>query len=141
SDPDARVQRLSVTASSGLSPFLRADHSPSIQSFALEREQPIPALALAMWLDALGEHCGALMLRLKGLVAVEEMPGRPAVIHAVQHAVAEPEWLERWPSGDRRTRIVFIAERMPRYFPVRLLEAIEAEARDETYRQGLPALP
>lgn len=129
SDRASRAQRLSGAPGSGMSPFARADHSTGIQSFVLERERPIPALALAMWLSALGEHCGSRMLRLKGLVAVEEMPDCPAVVHAVQHAVAEPEWLERWPSADRATRIVFIAERIPRYFPIRFLEAIETEVR------------
>ena len=134
SDPISRAHRLSAASGSSMSPFARANHSTGIQSFVLEREQPIPALALAMWIGALGEHCSSRMLRLKGLVAVEEMPDRPAVIHAVQHAVAEPEWLERWPSADRTTRIVFIAERIPRHFPARLLEAIEAEIGDETRR-------
>ena len=81
------------------------------------------------------EHCGERLLRLKGLVDVAEMPGRPALIHGVRHVFAAPEWLDRWPSDDRRTRIVFIGEAIPRHFPARLLGAIEAEVIDETRRQ------
>ena len=58
------------------------------------------------------------------------MPGQPAVIHGVQHVVSPPEFLDRWPSADRTTRIVFIAQGVPRHFPSRLLEVIEQEVRD-----------
>jgi G3E family GTPase len=44
---------------------------------------------------------------MKGIVNVLEDPDRPAVIHGVQHVYYAPEWLERWPSPDRRTRLVF----------------------------------
>ena len=70
------------------------------------------------------------MLRLKGLVAIREMPGRPAVIHGVRHVVSPPDFLDHWPSGDRRTRIVFIVRGVPRHFIARLLDAIEHETRD-----------
>jgi G3E family GTPase len=29
-------------------------------------------------------------------------------VHAVQHTLYPPAWLERWPDDDRRTRLVFI---------------------------------
>jgi G3E family GTPase len=112
-------------------PFSRAQHTGGIETFVLQRERPVPALALTLLLEALAEHCGAHLLRLKGLVHIEEMPGRPAVIHGVQHVFAPPEFLECWPSEDHTTRIVFIAEGVPRHFPLRLLDAIEHEVRDE----------
>jgi G3E family GTPase len=112
-------------------PFARAQHTDGITTFALQRERPVPALALTLLLEALTEHCGARLLRLKGLVNIEEMPGQPAVIHGVQHVVSSPEFLDRWPSSDHSTRIVFIAEGVPRYFPLRLLDAIEREVREE----------
>jgi G3E family GTPase len=90
----------------------------------------MPALALTLLLQALAEHCGARLLRLKGLVAIEEMPGRPAVIHGVRHVVSPPEFLDCWPSKDERTRIVLIASEVPRYFVPRLLDAIEREVRE-----------
>ena len=95
-----------------------------------------PALALAMWLQALAEHCGARLLRLKGLVAVGEQPGSPAIIHAVQHVVSSPDWLPQWPSADHATRIVIITEGVPRHFPTRLLDAIEEEVRETTTDRG-----
>jgi G3E family GTPase len=101
-----------------------------IDSFTLTRERPVPALALTLLLQALAEHCGRKLLRLKGLIAIEEMPEQPAVIHGVRHVVSPPEFLPAWPTGDRSTRIVFIGSAIPRWFPTRLLDAIEQEVRD-----------
>jgi G3E family GTPase len=101
-----------------------------IETFTVIRDRPLPALALTMLLQAVAEHCGPRMLRLKGLVAIEEMPGRPAVIHGVRHVVSPPDFLDRWPDEDERTRIVFIGTGLPRYFVSRLLDAIEEEVRD-----------
>ncbi|HTI80842.1 MAG TPA: GTP-binding protein [Acetobacteraceae bacterium] len=112
-----------------------ARHSDGISSFVLQRDRPVPALALTLLLEALAEHCGARLLRMKGLVHIEEMPGQPAVIHGVQHVFAAPEFLDRWPSRDTTTRIVFITQGVPRYFPARLLDAIESEVREELERQ------
>jgi G3E family GTPase len=75
---------------------------------------------------------GQRLLRMKGLVEIAELPGRPAVVHGVQHVFAAPEFLDRWPSDDHTTRLVFIAAGVPRHFPARLLAAIEAEVLDAT---------
>ncbi len=69
-----------------------------VDSFTLARERPVPALALTLLLQALAEHCGRKLLRLKGLVAIEEMPEQPAVIHGVRHVVSAPEFLPAWPT-------------------------------------------
>jgi G3E family GTPase len=113
-------------------PANAAVHTPDIATFVLQRDPPLPALALTLLLQALAEHCGGRMLRMKGLVAIEELPGQPAVIHGVRHVVAEPVFLDRWPSADQTTRIVFIGTGIPPYFPARLLDAIEAEVRSES---------
>jgi len=52
-------------------------------------------------------------------------------VHGVQHVFSPPEFLERWPSEDTGTRLVFIFRDMPRHFPGRLLDAIEGEVREE----------
>ncbi len=111
--------------------LIRAQHSDGIETFVLQRDRPIPALALTLLLEALAEHCGSRLLRLKGLVNIEEMPGQPAMIHGVQHVVSAPEFLDRWPSADHTTRIVFIGQGVPRHLPARLLDVIEQEVREE----------
>ena len=68
--------------------------APASPAITIEREAPIPALALTLWMQALAEHAGARLLRLKGLVALAEAPERPAVLHAIQHVVHPLEWLD-----------------------------------------------
>ena len=97
------------------------------------REEPIRAVTLTLFLEALAEHCGADLLRLKGIVNIAESPDRPAVIHGVQHVFHAPAWLDRWPSDDRRSRIVFITRRIPQRWVEVLLEAIGAEVADVTH--------
>jgi G3E family GTPase len=103
-----------------------------IETFTLERERPLPALALTLLLQAIAEHCGARLLRMKGFVAIEEIAGQPAVIQGVRHVFNSPEFLDAWPGGNQRTRLVFIAERIPRHFVTRLLDVIEDEVRAAT---------
>jgi G3E family GTPase len=102
-----------------------------IDTVTIVRARPLPALVLPLLLQAIAEHCGSRLLRLKGFVAIEEMPGRPAVIHGVRHVVSPPEFLDRWPDGNEQTRIVLITRGVPRHFVSRLMDAIEDEVRDE----------
>ena len=90
-----------------------ARHDADIKTYAIVRQEPIRAVALTLFLEALAEHCGADILRLKGIVNILESPDRPAVIHGVQHVFHAPAWLDRWPSDDRSSRIVFITRRVP----------------------------
>lgn len=107
-----------------------AGHDEEISCFAIVREAPIRAVALTLLLEALAEHAGNDLLRLKGLVNVAESPDRPAVIHGVQHVFHPPAWLDRWPSPDRRTRLVFITRAIPRGWVEALLATIEAEVEE-----------
>jgi G3E family GTPase len=102
-------------------------HDAEIKTYAVVRAAPIPAVALTLFLEALAEHCGADLLRLKGIVNIAESPQRPAVIHGVQHVFHAPAWLERWPSADRTSRMIFITRRIPQRWVEVLLDAISAE--------------
>jgi G3E family GTPase len=102
-------------------------HDGEIRAYAVVRAAPIRAVALALFLEALAEHCGADLLRLKGIVDIAESPERPAVIHGVQHVFHAPRWLERWPSADRTSRMVFITRRVPQRWVELLLDAVCAE--------------
>jgi G3E family GTPase len=110
-------------------------HEAEIKTYAIVREKPIRAVALTLFLEALAEHCGADLLRLKGIVDIAESPNQPAVIHGVQHVFHPPAWLERWPSDDRRSRIIFIARRIPQRWVEVLLDAIGAEVADVSVRR------
>ncbi len=89
-------------------------HDARIRAFCLSSEEPIRQGSLDMFLDLLRSSQGAKLLRVKGLVALAEDPDRPVVIHGVQHVVHVPAVLPRWPSEDRRSRIVFIVNDLDR---------------------------
>jgi G3E family GTPase len=101
-----------------------------IDTFALVRREPLRAVTLTLFLEAIAEHCGANLLRLKGIVNILESPERPAVIHGVQHVFHPPTWLPGWPSGDRQSRLIFIARGIPRGWVEALLAALDAEVSD-----------
>jgi G3E family GTPase len=127
-DPHARP--LDVNSWLAQERHSHARHDADIQAFTVVRKEPIAAVTLTLFLETLAEHCGADLLRLKGIVNVAESPDRPAVIHGVQHVFHAPAWLKRWPSDDRRSRIVFITRRVPQRWVEALLEAIGAEVAD-----------
>jgi G3E family GTPase len=83
-------------------------HDERIRSFAVVREQPISWASLTAWLDLLVGMRGDDLLRVKGILNLTDSPGRPIVIHGVQQVFHPPVALDRWPSDDHRSRIVFI---------------------------------
>ena len=105
----------------------QAEHTDGITSVSLVRADPVPAIALTLFLEALAEACGPDLLRIKGLVQVAEAPGTPAVVHGVQHVFHALEWLEHWPSQDQRTRLVLIGRNLLPGWPRLLLQEIERE--------------
>ena len=98
-------------------------HDARIRAFCLTSDQPIRQGTLDMFLDLLRASQGAKLLRVKGLVALAEDPDHPVVIHGVQHVIHVPAVLERWPSDDRRSRIVFIVDDLERETVERLWDA------------------
>ena len=89
-------------------------HGTDIRSFVLTFDDPLPIEAFCNALEALTRTQGANLLRIKGIVCTTERPGRPIVIHGVQHVFHDPVWLDDWPDEDKRTRIVFITHRIER---------------------------
>ena len=85
-----------------------------IENFVLMREAPLTRGEAQFLLDGIAQNLGAGLLRVKGLVNIAEEPGRPAVIQGAQHLLHTMTWLDRWPDSDRRTRIVFITQGIPR---------------------------
>ena len=83
-------------------------HDRHIRSFSVVRDTPVPFDSLERFWSALEQEAGPNLLRVKGLVHVAERPSTPAVVHGVQTILEDMEWLDEWPSEDRRTRMVFI---------------------------------
>ncbi|MBN9410239.1 MAG: GTP-binding protein [Burkholderiales bacterium] len=97
-------------------------HDDRIRAHAIVRDEPLSREGFFAWLDMIARMRGDDLLRVKGIVCLDDEPDRPLVIHGVQHIFHPPEFLPRWPGDDRRTRIVFITR------------GIEREAIDDTLR-------
>jgi G3E family GTPase len=83
-------------------------HDDRVRSFSLATDKAIPAAVLDLFLELLRSMHGPNLLRMKGIVKIEETPETPVVIHGVQHILHPPARLDQWPDGDHRTRLVFI---------------------------------
>ena len=103
-------------------------HGPHIRAFCLRTAEPVEARAFSVFLELLIASAGPGLLRVKGLVKIEEAPERPLVLHAVQHIVHEPVVLGGWPSADEDTRLVFIVRGIEEAAIVSLFEALTAGA-------------
>jgi len=89
-------------------PSAAAVHAHGIYALSVRLQRPMTRLAFAMALGGLARDRGEKLLRLKGLVEFSDRPDGPAAIHAVQHTLYPPRWLERWPSSDSVSRLVFV---------------------------------
>jgi len=85
-----------------------ASRHGGIRATLLTAEEPLDWTSFALWLSMLLNRHGANVLRIKGLAAIAGSD-TPVVVQGVQHLIHKPAHLERWPDGDRRTRLVVIA--------------------------------
>jgi G3E family GTPase len=128
---DPLTKSLDVRSWLGPAPVYEHHHGhDGIDTFALVRREPLRVVTLTLFLEAIAEHCGADLLRLKGIVNILESPERPAIIHGVQHVFHPPTWLPAWPSEDRQSRLIFIVRGIPRRWMEALLAALDAEVTD-----------
>ena len=82
-------------------------HTEAVSSMSLILDRPMDWTAFGIWLSLLLNRHGDDVLRVKGILCVEGSD-TPVFINGVQHIVHPPQHLERWPTPDRRSRIVFI---------------------------------
>jgi G3E family GTPase len=86
-------------------------HDARIGTASVVLEEPITVEAFDHWLDTLILLRGANILRVKGIVHLEDIE-TPFVFHGVQHLFDPPVPLHGWPVGNRQSRIVVIARDM-----------------------------
>jgi G3E family GTPase len=84
-------------------------HDASIRTLSLRFEEPFTWSSFSAALELLATLRGPDLLRVKGIVNVE---GAPVVVQGVQHIFHPPVPLDRWPSADQGTRLVFITRRI-----------------------------
>lgn len=98
-------------------------HDGSIRTQVLRFDRPFSWQAFSAALELLTTLRGPDLLRVKGIVNVE---GRPVVVQGVQHLFHPPVTLDRWPSADTGTRLVFITRRIEPQVIRNLLDAVAA---------------
>jgi len=89
-------------------------HDDHIQAFCVSADDAISMNGFNLFMELLQSYHGANLLRVKGIVKLEEQPERPVVIHGVQHIWHPPVELDAWPDSDKRTRLVFITRDIQR---------------------------
>jgi len=83
-------------------------HNDHIQAYCIASDDAISMNGFNLFVELLQSYHGPNLLRVKGIVKLEEQPETPVIIHGVQHVWHPPVELAAWPDGDRRTRLVFI---------------------------------
>jgi G3E family GTPase len=100
-------------------------HSASVTSVSLALDEPLDWTAFGIWLSMLLNRHGNDVLRVKGILNIQG-GSAPVFINAVQHIVHPPQHLPRWPTDDRRSRLVFILRGVD---PQRLRRSLAAFCR------------
>ena len=93
------------TGAAYLGSRLPARHDPRVQTLALRFTEPFTWDGFSAALGMVITLRGPDLLRVKGIVNVE---GAPVVVQGVQHIMHPPVTLDRWPSADTGSRLVFI---------------------------------
>jgi G3E family GTPase len=117
-------------------------HDPRVKSFSLVHDRPVAWQTIVMFLDLLRSVEGERLLRMKGIVELEEGRERPLVIHGVQKLMHPPARLPAWPAGPRGTLIVLIGFDLDEAYVRKLFSAFTgAPAIDTPDRAALTQNP
>lgn len=84
-------------------------HQAAIASCVLVWDEQVDWTAFGLWLTMLLNRHGERVLRVKGILNIAG-EDRPVAVHGVQHLVHPPVHMEAWPSQDRTSRLVIIAD-------------------------------
>jgi G3E family GTPase len=112
-DPTGADPQSETTLSGFIAEAVPADgasaHLDAVAAISLVSERPVEWRAFEAWLRGIRLGHAEQLLRLKGILGVQGSE-RPVVVHGIHHVLHAPVTLERWPSADRRCRLVMIAD-------------------------------
>ncbi len=91
-------------------PNAHGHDSDQIRTFLIELEQPVNREKFNEFIQALALDFGERLLRMKGILNVEDRSDQPAVVHGVQHVFFPIRWLDEWPTEERTSKLVFITQ-------------------------------
>lgn len=100
------IRPATVNSTIGVSKPKIIAHS-DIDSFCMEFDKPIEALALLSGISTVQEQYGDSILRIKGIIDLKDQE-KPIVIHGVQGNLYPLSELHSWPNGQRHSQLVFI---------------------------------
>ena len=100
-----------------------AAHNAAVKTLSLRFTEPFEWLSFSSALELLTTLRGPDLLRMKGIVNVD---GDPVVVQGVQHIIETPVKMDRWPSDDKDSRLVFIVRNMELEVIRNLFQAVGA---------------
>lgn len=101
---------------------LPARHDPAVKTLSLRFDKPFTWASFAAAMELVISLRGKDLLRVKGIVNVE---GSPVVVQGVGHVFHPPLPLDRWPSEDTGSRLVFITRNIEAATLRALFSAVE----------------
>jgi G3E family GTPase len=110
----------------------KSRHDAHIRSFTFRDSRPISPQGLELFLSLLTSYHGPNLLRMKGLIKLQDDPKRPLVVHGVQHVFHPPVRLPSWPDQVEETRLVFIVKDIEK----RMIEELFKAFTDPLTGQG-----
>jgi len=87
-------------------------HAGRYQVMSFHAGEPVAKATLDAWLWTAMSLLGERILRFKAIVDVQGQPA-PTVLHGVQGLISPEARLDTWPTGQRRSRMVFITDQVP----------------------------
>ncbi len=102
-------------------------HSAGVGSFSMEVDQPIQMERFLPWIDHLLATDGDDLFRVKGVLDIEGHDRR--YLFQAVHRISDGDFLDRWPSGVRRSKLVFIGRCLDRDRLRRNFEACQTRPR------------
>jgi len=102
-------------------------HDTTVTSFCLRYKEPFTWASFSQCMEVLATLRGPDLFRVKGLVNVTGHKG-PLIVQGVQHLFHPPIELDKWPSEDHETRIVFITRGISEQMVSNLFTAIASVA-------------
>lgn len=102
-DASARTRFVAIDATP------TSGHLDDVATVALDASRPIAWPGFEVWLRRTRLGHGEALLRLKGLMDIAGQSG-PVLLDGIQHVLHTPVELRAWPSGERRSRLVVIAD-------------------------------
>jgi G3E family GTPase len=83
-------------------------HETAYRTHSIVIEGTLSLAGTSVFLNHVVNQHREQILRIKGIAGFREKGGAPALVHAVQDKFYPVTWLDKWPSDDHSSRLIFI---------------------------------